>query len=328
MRQYIENAEYVTNYCVEESFISPQVRKIEIKLDEKIGEIYLTEIYQGVLIWVNDFYVKKFWMRKTEENRYLKLNYGLEGRCEVPLPDSRYVYVGRGDLSVDMNPASGWMVSPASRYEGLEIVIDLNAVRDGALSNWKEYGIDVAELADYLQKRNGSWLGKTDIQWEAAARKLAEHLKSGKGETADFRFCTLQLFYLMGKMLQREKGCVKSYLTKGQREMVLRIEKQLSEHLENSFSIEELAQMEGISASSLKKYFRMMYEKPISVYTRELKMKRAMERLQQTKRSISDIAMEVGYANPGKFGSAFRRYTKVTPLEYRRLNKTEVQIPK
>ena len=110
--------------------------------------------------------------------------------------------------------------------------------------------------------------------------------------------------------------------------MVLRIEKQLSEHLENSFSIEELAQMEGISDSSLKKYFRMMYEKPISVYTRELKMKRAMELLQQTKRSISDIAMEVGYANPGKFGSAFRRYTKVTPLEYRRLNKTEVQIPK
>ena len=47
-------------------------------------------------------------------------------------------------------------------------------------------------------------------------------------------------------------------------------------------------------------------------------MDEARRRLRETKQSVVEIALDVGYANPRHFEQLFRRETGLSPSDYRR----------
>ena len=47
-------------------------------------------------------------------------------------------------------------------------------------------------------------------------------------------------------------------------------------------------------------------------------MNLARQLLRETKKSIMDVALDVGYTNPSHFAKLFSRETGLTPTEYRR----------
>ena len=51
---------------------------------------------------------------------------------------------------------------------------------------------------------------------------------------------------------------------------------------------------------------------------RGLSVREACRLLRETKRSVVDIALDVGYANPGHFVQLFRRETGLAPSDCRR----------
>ena len=55
-----------------------------------------------------------------------------------------------------------------------------------------------------------------------------------------------------------------------------------------------------------------------SRYQINLRMDAAKRLLRETKRSVVEIALDVGYANPSHFAQLFRRETGLAPSDYRR----------
>ncbi|HEX8089322.1 MAG TPA: helix-turn-helix transcriptional regulator, partial [Blastocatellia bacterium] len=55
-----------------------------------------------------------------------------------------------------------------------------------------------------------------------------------------------------------------------------------------------------------------------SLYHINLRMEEARRLLRETKMSVIDVALEVGYANPSHFARLFRRETGLSPSDYRR----------
>jgi AraC family transcriptional regulator len=55
-----------------------------------------------------------------------------------------------------------------------------------------------------------------------------------------------------------------------------------------------------------------------SRYHISLRMNEARRLLRETKKSVADVAVEVGYANPSHFARLFRRETGLSPTVYRR----------
>jgi AraC family transcriptional regulator len=47
-------------------------------------------------------------------------------------------------------------------------------------------------------------------------------------------------------------------------------------------------------------------------------MDEAKRLLRETKKSVVDVALDVGYANPSHFAQLFRRETGLAPSDYRR----------
>lgn len=77
----------------------------------------------------------------------------------------------------------------------------------------------------------------------------------------------------------------------------------------------EIAVAVGISLSKLMKLFKSIEQKTISDYLIEVRMRKALEMMQEGKLSITQIAFEVGYEHSANFSTAFRRVFGMSPRE-------------
>ena len=90
------------------------------------------------------------------------------------------------------------------------------------------------------------------------------------------------------------------------------------QHLDQRFTIEELAKRYLINTSSLKSVFKAVYGVPLASYVKEYRIHQAMKLLRETDDSIAQIAKQVGYETQGKFTKAFKESVQLLPTEYRR----------
>ena len=71
-----------------------------------------------------------------------------------------------------------------------------------------------------------------------------------------------------------------------------------------------------------KFYFNRLFKSATGVtpsrHHINLRMDAARQLLRETKRSVVDIALDVGYANPSHFAQLFRKETGLSPSDYRR----------
>jgi AraC family transcriptional regulator len=92
----------------------------------------------------------------------------------------------------------------------------------------------------------------------------------------------------------------------------------MGENLAEEFNLERLAARAGLS----KFYFNRLFKNAMGVsptrYHINLRMDKAKRLLRETKKSIVEIALDVGYANPSHFAQLFRRETGLSPSDYRR----------
>lgn len=89
-------------------------------------------------------------------------------------------------------------------------------------------------------------------------------------------------------------------------------------HLAEEFNLDRLAAQSGLS----KFYFNRLFKSAVGVspshYHINLRMDAARLLLRETKQSVVEIALDIGYANPSHFAQLFRRETGLSPSDYRR----------
>ncbi|CAG5068088.1 HTH-type transcriptional activator RhaR [Dyadobacter sp. CECT 9623] len=91
----------------------------------------------------------------------------------------------------------------------------------------------------------------------------------------------------------------------------------LTENLDKSWSLKDLAHHIGTNEFSLKKHFKEVFGKPVFSYLHDLRMEASMQLLQQPGTRISEISQKTGYKNPTHFTAAFKKYYQVLPNKIR-----------
>jgi len=91
----------------------------------------------------------------------------------------------------------------------------------------------------------------------------------------------------------------------------------MAENVAEEFHLEQLAAQVGLS----KFYFNRLFKSAMGVspshYQINLRMDSARQLLRETKKSVVEIALDVGYSNPSHFAQLFRRETGLSPSDYR-----------
>ena len=92
----------------------------------------------------------------------------------------------------------------------------------------------------------------------------------------------------------------------------------MAEHPAEEFSLERLAEQVGLSRFHFQRLFKAATGVSPSRYQINLRLNTARQLLRETKMSVVDVALEVGYTDPSHFAQLFRRETGLSPSEYRR----------
>lgn len=92
----------------------------------------------------------------------------------------------------------------------------------------------------------------------------------------------------------------------------------MHDNLERPIKVADLAGLAGLSANRFATLFREAYGLPPADYVNRERVAAARRLLQSADDSIADIAMKYGFSSSQYFATVFKRYSGVTPSQYRR----------
>jgi AraC family transcriptional regulator len=97
-----------------------------------------------------------------------------------------------------------------------------------------------------------------------------------------------------------------------------RVTEFVEEHLAEEISLAALAELVGLSLYHFARAFTQSFGVPPHRYHMARRMDRARDLLQMPALSVTQIGIQIGFRETSSFTRAFRRFTGLTPTEYRR----------
>ena len=92
----------------------------------------------------------------------------------------------------------------------------------------------------------------------------------------------------------------------------------MSQHMDEELRLDRLASQAGLSKFHFLRLFKNATGESPSRYHTNLRMDAARRLLRETKKTVVEVALDVGYPNPSHFARLFRRQTGLSPSDYRR----------
>lgn len=103
------------------------------------------------------------------------------------------------------------------------------------------------------------------------------------------------------------------------RDIALEYIRLINANSDKGYSIGELAELLHITPNHLNKTIKNQLGKSAQAVYNEILLQEAKVLLLQTTKDISEIAFELGFSNLSYFGKFFKKLSKQTPLEYRKM---------
>jgi len=91
----------------------------------------------------------------------------------------------------------------------------------------------------------------------------------------------------------------------------------IMKNYKNEIYIEEIASKLNMSIGSFSRYFKHHTRKTFSNYVTEIRISQACQMLIEDRHSVSEIGYMVGFENQSNFYRHFKKYTVLTPKEYK-----------
>jgi len=96
------------------------------------------------------------------------------------------------------------------------------------------------------------------------------------------------------------------------------VDEEIEAHLAEPLSPVALAQLVRLSPRHFARAFRQSFGQPPHQYHLSRRVERAKDLLRTGEMSVTEIAVALGFADTSAFSTTFRRFTGVTPRDYRR----------
>ncbi|MCD7746139.1 MAG: response regulator [Lachnospiraceae bacterium] len=99
---------------------------------------------------------------------------------------------------------------------------------------------------------------------------------------------------------------------------IVQIKDYISKNYQNELlSVKDISSHVFLSVSYVCTYFKNETGQTLNQYLTEYRMERAKELLQDARYKITDISSKVGYSDGNYFGKSFKKYSGLSPSEYR-----------
>ena len=101
----------------------------------------------------------------------------------------------------------------------------------------------------------------------------------------------------------------------------------IRDHLGDKLLLAHIAGHVGLSERQLQRHFRRVFHMTIQQFVIQSRIHAAIRELTQSNRSVTDIAMSLGFADQSAFSNRFREVTGMPPQRYRQLHLRSMTAP-
>ncbi|RYY89049.1 MAG: helix-turn-helix domain-containing protein [Chitinophagaceae bacterium] len=91
----------------------------------------------------------------------------------------------------------------------------------------------------------------------------------------------------------------------------------IEQHYTDKLSVDELASRFAIGRRNLERRFKKATANTIAEYIQRVKIEAAKYRLESTRDSVNEVMYDVGYNDPKAFRTIFKKFTGLSPVQYR-----------
>lgn len=208
---------------------------------------------------------------------------------------------------------------------------DIDVIPAGAREAWEEDAPSTSvliELSPWIVARAAERMGKDAERVELDARHqfrdaVVEHIARAFGASSDAAHPGGMLYaeslglalasHLLGSSSAAPRAG--SALSKAQRARVMDY---IEAHLDKDLSLARLSGIAGISVSHLKVLFKRSTGLAVHEYVVRRRVERARELLLAGEHSISDVALDVGFAHASHLARCMRRVLGLPPSAFKR----------
>ncbi len=115
-----------------------------------------------------------------------------------------------------------------------------------------------------------------------------------------------------------------SSLTRRELVIIKKIGERIKNNVADQYSIEILMDETGISASKLQEGFKLLYNRTVTDYIKNLRVEESERLICETDLNVSQIVYTIGFSSRSYFSKIFRQKYRCSPNEY--LNKRRVAV--
>ena len=101
-------------------------------------------------------------------------------------------------------------------------------------------------------------------------------------------------------------------------EHIIKVLRYIESNLDGDLDIETLSRVAGYSPFHFCRLFKFSLGFSVNTYIVKMRMLRATSNILNSKKSIIEIALDIGYKTPNGFNKAFKKVFNISPIEYRK----------
>ena len=278
------------------------------------------KVFDGIDLMFLDVKQETIQFYAKSHTKTFAINHCEEGRIECKFTSGEYLYMGPGDMSLGWHISSNYQHEnyfPTKLFKGVVLLVDVEKAQPILDTLVTETRIDLTQLANRFceQSEFGMMMEEPESvrQIFSSLYKVPDQIKGHY-----FKLKVIETFLLLSIISTTNHEKRSSY-RKQQVDIVKAVNEYISTQFMKRITIDSLSDQFDIPTSTLKRCFKGVYGTTIHHYLKECRINAAKHLLQESDRSILEIANAVGYENGSKFTSAFKEATGVTPSAYRKV---------
>ena len=187
--------------------------------------------------------------------------------------------------------------------------------------NMDNFDNEILYMFDVRSRNNVTLVKEGDAVYEILKRYMSECADEFGAKDVCYKLPVRAGIYIMMTALLRSFCGSKDEKDRMIYHNVLRLRPvitYIAEHYCEKIYVEKLSDMINVSPDYFTKMFKTSIGKTPIEYINGLRVNKAMELLYSTKKSMAEIADEIGFCNPNYFHKIFKQYINESPLAYRK----------
>ncbi|MBQ8927280.1 MAG: helix-turn-helix transcriptional regulator [Oscillospiraceae bacterium] len=295
--------------------LSQSASKTVYEASNETGEMLMTEyrVFPGIRLVYRDVHMLRYACPDNDTPGVLEINHCREGRYEHRI-GRQYYYLSAGDLSVSCS-AGGEAFYPTSHYHGISVVIDPGKAPECLSCVLDDVNVRPSALMEkFLTAQSCFIIRSTESLGHIFSElyTVPESIRMGY-----LKVKVLELLLFLSSLDTGLSQTQAHTCPQSQVRLAKAVCSYVCADMSRHITIDQLAEHFQVSPTLLKKSFRNVYGDSLYSYVRTQKMLTAARLLQDTDRTILDIAGECGYDNGSKFSKAFREVMGISPRDFR-----------